>query len=94
MRLPLAIPLDARTSSATKDARLTNVVSEQYQSRSLVRARPGLALIDSQAGAANGATCHDGTLITVFGGNAYKTTALTLISAVGDAPYDFAQTTT
>jgi hypothetical protein len=89
-RLPLAIPLDARSASSTKDGRLTNAVVETYQGKTVATARPGLVQLAAQAGTANGTQCLDGVLLTIYGGNLYKTTAMTLVSAVDNEPYDFA----
>lgn len=91
MRLPLHIPLDARTGSATKDARLTNAVVESYQDRTVVSARPALNELATTTGTARGVECFGGTLIQVFGTALTKTTALTAIGTVAAGDYDFAQ---
>ncbi len=80
MRLPLAIPLDARTGEETKDARLTNAVVENYEGRLTVSKRPGLSKTETIAGAANGVVCFNGTLISLFGTTIYKEAATDLFN--------------
>ena len=91
MRLPLAIPIDARSGSATKDARLTNTVVEDYQGKSIVTPRPPLRQLASTTGTARGVECFGGTLVQVFGTALTKTTSLTAIGTVAAGDYDFAQ---
>ena len=91
MRLPLAIPLDARTGSATKDARLTNTVVENYQGRQTVAKRPALDQISTTTGTASGAVCFGGTLVTIYGTVLSKTSAFTDPKTVVAGQYDFAQ---
>lgn len=93
MRLPLAIPLDARTGAATKDARLTNTVVESYEGRLTVAPRPALNQLTATTGAASGTICFNGTLVSIFGTTLSKTTALTNPQTVAAGQYDFAQST-
>lgn len=72
MRLPLAIPLDARSGSSSVDARLTNAVVESYEGRLTVAKRPGLSQIGTSTGNANGTVCFGGNLFSLFGTAAFR----------------------
>lgn len=73
MRLPLAIPIDSRTGTVTKDGRLTNVVVEKLQSGVTVAAtRPRVVAMHTVSGNAGGLSVLNGELISVFGTDLYK----------------------
>lgn len=77
MRLPLVIPLDARASALTKDARLTNTVAESYEGRKIVSARPSLTELSPLTGAAGGVVCFDNELLAIAGTKIYATVSRT-----------------
>lgn len=72
MRLPLAIPLDARNSDETIDARMSNMLVEMYEDKAYVVNRAGLSKLADQTGAANGVMAFNGELISLFGEDIYK----------------------
>lgn len=83
MRLPLAIPFDARNTSTAKDARLTNTVSESYEGRLTVSRRAGLQVLTGLPGAGEGVVCFNGGLIALSGTDVYSVaTGSTPVSCV------------
>lgn len=91
MRLPVIHELDSRDGESNKDARLTNVLSENDEGGVLAVVRPALSTIATATGNGNGVTEFDGVLISVFGTVLGYGETPSTIGSVVSGKYDFTQ---
>ncbi len=102
MRIPLAIDIDSRDGSSTKDARSTNMLAFTDGQQKFSEVRPGLTVYGTTGTAAigQGGNCFNGTFCAIYGGRLYKPTGGTLgtgvaiTSASVSAQFDFTQSPT
>jgi hypothetical protein len=69
MRLPVVGNISTKDGASNKNARMTNVLAEEKQGKTVAAVRPGLGAYATTVGNGNGITCFGGTLISVYGAN-------------------------
>lgn len=93
MRLPLAVDIDSRDGTSNKDARMTNMLSENDQSSTLAVVRPGLSSLLTATGNGNGVVSFNDVLISVYGTalGCRPASSIVSIGTVMNGAYDFVQ---
>lgn len=91
MRLALIGDIDSRDGVSNKDSRLTNILAERDEGKTVAAIRPNLETVSSNSGNGNGLTRYEGVLVSVFGTTLGTGASPSSVTTVVDEMFDFCQ---